>query len=399
MKDRIESRVPGTFVSVSQPIEDKMNELISGSRADVQINISGPDLAELARLAGAIGKRIARVPGTGDVRVERILGQPAISARVDRAAMARYGARSSDALAAIAAAREGVNVGTIYEGERRFDLRVVTPLAEPTAAALGGLFVEGAGGRTIPLREVVSLNEGDGVVAIRRQDRVRTVRVDVNLRGRDLVSWVQDARAVIGQDVSLPTGYKVGWGGQFENFERAKQRLKVVVPAAVVLIFAMLLLMFQDVRLALAVFFTIPFALTGGMLGLLARGYPFSLSAAVGFIALGGIAVLNGVVIASELRRQLAEGHHLMTSVTRAASTAFRAVLTTAAVASFGFLPMARATTAGAEVQRPLATVVIVGIAVGTLVTLTVFPGLMWLLIKAPERTPRRGPRSTSPDC
>jgi heavy metal efflux system protein len=397
IKDRVESRVPGTFVSVSQPIEDKMNELISGSRADVQINISGPALDQLARLASAIGKQIARVPGTGDVRVERILGQPAISARVDRAAMARYGARSSDALAAIAAAREGVNVGTIYEGERRFDLRVVTPLAEPTAAALGGLFVEGAAGRTIPLREVVSLKEGDGVVAIRRQDRARTVRVDVNLRGRDLVSWVQEARAVIAREIALPTGYKVGWGGQFENFERAKQRLKVVVPAAVVLIFAMLLLMFQDVRLAVAVFLTIPFALTGGMLGLLARGYPFSLSAAVGFIALGGIAVLNGVVIASELRRQLIEGHRLMPSITRASSTAFRAVLTTAAVASFGFLPMARATTAGAEVQRPLATVVIVGIAIGTFVTLTVLPGILWLVVREPGRTPR-GPNATRRD-
>lgn len=381
IKDRVESQVPGTFVSVSQPIEDKMNELISGSRADVQINISGPDLEELARLAGMIGKQIAGVAGTGDVRVERIIGQPAISARVDRAAMARYGARSSDALAVIAAAREGINVGSIYEGERRFDLRVVTPLREPTAAALGGLFVEAGNQRNIPLREVVSLKEGDGIVAIRRQDRSRTVRVDVNLRGRDLVSWVAEARAVIARAIPLPSGYHIGWGGQFENFERAKERLKVVVPAAVLLIFAMLLLMFQDLRLAIAVFVTIPFALTGGMLGLLARGYPFSLSAAVGFIALGGIAVLNGVVIASELRRQLADGHPPLTAITRALSTAFRAVLTTAAVASFGFLPMARATTAGAEVQRPLATVVIVGILIGTLITLTVLPGILWLVI------------------
>ncbi|HEY4188606.1 MAG TPA: CusA/CzcA family heavy metal efflux RND transporter [Polyangia bacterium] len=388
IKDRVETQVPGTFVSVSQPIEDKMNELISGSRADVQINISGGSLEVLARLATVIGKQIARIRGTGDVRVERILGQPAISARVDRAAMARYGVRSSEALAVIAAAREGVNVGTIYEGERRFDLRVVTPLGEPTAAALGGLFVEAGAGRAIPLREVVMLKEGDGVVAIRREDRARTVRVDVNLRGRDLVSWVAEARATIAREVALPSGYRIGWGGQFENFERAKERLKVVVPVAVLLIFAMLLLMFQDVRLAVAVFLTIPFALTGGMLGLLARGYPFSLSAAVGFIALGGIAVLNGVVIATELRRQLDAGHDVLSAIQRASSTGFRAVLTTAAVASFGFLPMAYATTAGAEVQRPLATVVIVGILVGTVVTLTVLPGILWIVTR---------PRSSGP--
>ena len=382
IKDRIESEVPGTFVSVSQPIEDKTNELISGSRADVQINIAGPSLDQLSRLADSIGKRIARVPGTGDVRVERILGQPAISARVDRAAMARYGVRSADALAVIAAAREGVNVGTIYEDERHFDLRVVTPLSEPTASALGGLFIETGDGRAIPLREVVALKEGDGVVAIRRENRARTVRVDVNLRGRDLVSWVRDARAVIASEVPLPSGYEIGWGGQFENFERAKERLKLVVPAAVILIFAMLLMMFQDVRLATAVFLTIPFALTGGMLGLLARDYPFSLSAAVGFIALGGIAVLNGVVITNELRRQRDAGLPLLASIERAATTAFRAVVTTAAVASLGFLPMAFATTAGSEVQRPLATVVIVGILVGTVVTLTVLPGILWIVAR-----------------
>jgi cobalt-zinc-cadmium resistance protein CzcA len=380
IKDRIETNVAGTFVSVSQPIEDKMNELISGSRADVQINVSGLELGELARLARAIGTRIATIPGTGDVRVERLLGQPSIAARVDRAALARYGIRSAEALSVIAAARQGVEVGSIYEGERRFDLRVLTPLAEPTAAALGGLFVEGGDGRAVPLREVVTLNEGDGVVAIRREDRHRTVRVDVNLRGRDLVSWVAEAQRVVASAVPLPSGYDIGWGGQFENFERAKQRLKLVVPVATLLIFVMLLLMFQDIRPAIAVFATIPFALTGGMLGLLARGYPFSLSAAVGFIALGGIAVLNGVVIASEVRRQTAAGAELDDAIAGAAVTAFRAVLTTAAAAAFGFLPMAYATTAGAEVQRPLATVVIVGIVVGTAITLTVLPGLLWML-------------------
>ncbi|MEO8212008.1 MAG: CusA/CzcA family heavy metal efflux RND transporter [Myxococcales bacterium] len=381
-KDRIESSVAGTFVSVSQPIEDKTNELISGSRADVQINISGADLARLARLADQVGKRVASIPGSGDVRVERIIGAPTITAKVERSQLALYGVKVADAFAVIQGAREGVRVGTIYEAEKRFDLRVHMPIAAPTASALGDLFVESSNGVTVPLREVMTLSEGDGVAAVRREGRQRTIRVDVNLRGRDLVSWVAEARTAIKNEVPLPSGYHVGWGGQFENFERAKRRLAIVVPAAVLVIFAMLLLMFQNVRFALAVFITVPFALTGGLLGLLLRGLPFSLPAAVGFIALGGIAVLNGVVIASEVRRYLDQGVDLNEAIARGTSAVFRAVLTTAAVAALGFLPMAYSSTAGSEVQKPLATVVIVGILVGTLITLTVFPGLLRVILR-----------------
>ncbi len=381
-KDRIESAVPGTFVSVSQPIEDKTNEIISGSRADVQINISGSDLDELSRIANIVGKRVAKVPGSGDVRIERIVGAPTITAKAERARMARYGVRVADAFAVIQAAREGVKVGTIYEGERRFDLRVHMPPAEPTAAALGELFVESGNGLTIPLREVVALSEEDGVAAVRRQDRRRTVRVDVNLRGRDLVSWVAEARAAIAADVPLKSGYDIGWGGQFENFERAKKRLAIVVPAAAAVIFGMLLLMFQNLRFAMAVFITVPFAFTGGLIGLMMRDFPFSLPAAVGFIALGGIAVLNGVVIATEVRNGLEKGWGLDEAIARGTTEVIRAVLTTAAVAAFGFLPMAYSSTAGSEVQKPLATVVIVGILLGTVITLTVFPGLLKVMLR-----------------
>ncbi|HEU4412821.1 MAG TPA: CusA/CzcA family heavy metal efflux RND transporter [Polyangiaceae bacterium] len=377
IKDRVESEVPGTFVSVSQPIEDKTNELISGSRADVSIKIFGSDIDELAKLADAIGEEVKGVQGSGDVRIERLLGQPIISARADRARMARYGVKVEDAFAVLSASREGVKVGEIYEQQRRFDLRVLNPPAEPTAASIGDLFVETAGGGTVPLREVVKLDEGDGPTAVRRQDRERTVRVDVNLRGRDLVSWVNDAKAVVAQKFPMKAGYHVTWGGQFENFERAQKRLAVVVPVAVAIIFGMLFWMFQNLRFALAVFVTVPFALTGGMLGLLARGLSFSLPAAVGFIALGGIAVLNGVVIATEVRKLILSGAPLDDAVARGTTAVVRAVLTTAAVAALGFLPMAIATSAGAEVQRPLATVVIVGILLGTLVTLLVLPGIL----------------------
>ena len=399
-KNRIESQVPGTFVSVSQPIEDKTNEMISGSRADVSIKVFGSDLDELARISDAIGERVKAVRGSGDVRVERILGQPAILAKADRARMARYGVRVEDAFAVISAAREGIKVGDIYEDARRFDLRVLNPPSELTAAALGELFVETSTGRSVPLREVVFLSEGDGPSAVRRQDRERTVRIDVNLRGRDLVSWVAEARAVVANEFPMKSGYRVEWGGQFENFERAKKRLTLVVPAAVAIIFGMLLLMFQRWRFAASVFVIVPFALTGGMIGLMSRGLTFSLSAAVGFIALGGIAVLNGVVIATEVRRNLEERDmELDEAIAKGTTTVVRAVLCTAAVAALGFLPMALATTAGAEVQRPLATVVIVGIVFGTAVTLLVLPGVLRVMLTGYEPEPDVEPGPDSYDA
>jgi cobalt-zinc-cadmium resistance protein CzcA len=376
-KNAIESRVPATFVSVSQPIEDKTNELISGSRADVQVQIYGDDLERLASLADAVGEKVRGVRGAGDVRVERILGQPLISAVADRARMARYGVKVEDAFTVLRAAREGVRVGDVYEDQRRFDLRVLEPPREPTAAGLGELFVETSNGLSVPMREVVRLSEGDGVTSIRRQDRERAVRVDVNLRGRDLVSWVAEARALVARDLPLGSGYRIEWGGQFENFERAQERLRVVIPVVIGIIFGMLLWMFQNARLSLAVFALVPLSLTGGMLGLWARGLPFSLPAAVGFVALGGVAVLNGVVIASEVQRLRVEGHSLHEAVTRGPATVIRAVLTTAAVAALGFLPMALSTSAGAEVQRPLATAVVVGMLVGTALALLVLPGVL----------------------
>jgi cobalt-zinc-cadmium resistance protein CzcA len=359
----------------------------------VSIKVVGADINELARLADEIGERVKRVQGAGDVRVERLLGQPVISAVADRAKMARHGVKVEDAFTVIAAAREGVYVGDIYEDQRKFDLRVVSPPAEPSAAALGELYVETSSGRSVPLREVVKLTEGDGPSSIRRQDRERTVRVDVNLRGRDLVSWVAEAKQVVGRDVQLASGYRVEWGGQFENFERAQKRLAILVPAVVVIIFGMLLWMFQNVRLALSVFVMVPLSLVGGMLGLFARGLPFSLPAAVGFIALGGVAVMNGVVIASEVLRRRNEGQTLEAAVTQGTTAVVRAVLTTAAVAALGFLPMALAHSAGAEVQRPLATVVIFGMFFGTAMTLAVLPGVLRIALGGQQMEERSAAR------
>jgi cobalt-zinc-cadmium resistance protein CzcA len=377
IKNQVEAEVPGTFVSVSQPIEDLTNQLISGSRADVSIKIYGEQLEELVKLSNLIGAQVGAIAGTGDLRIERIMGQPMIVATADRQRMARYGARVSQAFDVLAAAREGLKVGEIYEQHRRFDLRVYGPSVRPTAESLGALFTGTGGSHTVPLREVLSITETEGPSVVKRQNRERLIRVDVNLRGRDLVSWVTEARAVVANKIQLPRGYRIEWGGQFENFERASERLAIVVPVVVVIIMGMLIWMFRNLRFAAAVFALVPLAAVGGMLGLLARDMPFSLPAAVGFIALGGISVLNGVVIATEVRKKLLEGESLAEAVVNGSVHSVRAVLTTAAVAAFGFLPMALSTSAGSEVQRPLATVVIAGILLSAVLTLLVFPGVL----------------------
>jgi cobalt-zinc-cadmium resistance protein CzcA len=388
MKDAIESAIPGTFVSVSQPIEDKTNELVSGSRADVQINVFGSELTELKRYSEQIAAVVKAVPGTGDIRVERLLGAPQISVRPDRARLARYGVKAEDALNVVRAARVGVPVGLIYEGQKRFDLRLIVPPRTSAPEALGELFVEASGNTLVPLSEVATIEQSEGPAQVRRENLTRTVRVEVNLRGRDLVSWVHEAQADVAAKVQLPTGYEATWGGQFENFERAKKRLGLVVPLALAIISAMLLWMFQEPRFAIAVFSVVPFALTGGIVGLLARGLSFSIPAAVGFVALAGVAVLNGVVMGNEVRAKLSAGSPLDEAVREGALRTARAVLTTGAVAAFGFLPMALATGAGAEVQRPLATAVVSGIAFSTLLTLLILPGLLQIFLREPQPEP-----------
>ena len=381
-KNAVESEVAGTFVSVSQPIEDKTNELISGSRADVQIAIFGDDLNELKRLSEEVGAVAKSVRGSGDVRIERVLGSPMITVRPDRVRLARYGVTAEDALAVIEAARVGIPVGSIYEGHRRSELRLLVPPRRPTPDALGELFVEAAGDTTVPLSEVAKIEESEGPTQVRRESLTRTVRVEVNLRGRDLVSWVGDARAQVKSKVAVPTGYAITWGGQFENFERAQRRLQLVVPMSLAIIFGMLFWMFSNSRYAIAVFAVVPFALIGGILGLVGRGLSFSIPAAVGFIALAGVSVLNGVVMASDVKRRVELGTELRAAIREGATHTMRAVLTTGSVAAFGFLPMALATGAGAEVQRPLATVVISGILFSTFLTMFVLPGVLELTLK-----------------
>lgn len=386
LKTAIEREVPSTYVSISQPIEDRTNDMLSGSRADVVVYLSGDDLRTMSDLTGRIGRVLGEVPGAGDVRVERTLGLPMLQVRVDRERLARYGIAAEDALAAVEASHLGRPVGNLFEGARRYDLRVLLPPSERRAEALGRLLVGSRDGQLVPLSQVADITEEDGVSQIGRESLRRRMKVEVNLRGRDLLSFVADARAAVAREVPLPQGYTLAWGGQFENFDRAKDRLAVVVPIALGIILGMLVLMFGNLRYALAVFTGVPFALVGGIVALKLRAMTFSLPAAVGFIALCGIAVLNGVVMASAIRRRMDEGAPRDEAIVGGAAEVLQALLLTATVAALGFAPMAVSDSAGSEVQRPLATVVIGGLTSSTLLGLFLLPALLRIFnIRATE--------------
>jgi cobalt-zinc-cadmium resistance protein CzcA len=381
IKRAVEDEVPATFVSVSQPIEDRVNQLLAGSRADVVIKVFGQDLEVLKRVADQVGAIVRDVPGRGDWRVQRVLGLPLLEVNPDRKRLARYGMSIEPLLGVVEAARVGRYAGKIFDGSRRFDLMLLLPPRRPTPEGLGELLVGTPAGELVPLSSVATVRESEGPAVINRESLERRVLVEVNVRGRDLVGFVKEAQERVAANVPLPEGVHLEWGGQFENFTRAKDRLLLVVPVALGIIFGMLFLMFGDTRYAVAVFVGAPFALIGGVLALHLRGLPFSIPAAVGFIAVAGVAVLNGVVMASEVRRRIQERTAAQEAVRDGAVAVLRPVLTTALVAAVGFLPMALSTRAGAEVQRPLATVVIGGIVSSTILALAVLPLLLRLLV------------------
>src|SRR3569623_1497933 len=383
IKPAVEGEVPATFVSVSQPIEDRVIQLLAGSRADVFFMVFGEVLADLMDTADKIGAVVKEVPGRGDLRVQRVLGLPLLQVTPDRARLARYGISADHVLEVVEASRVGWLAGKFFEGSRRFDLMLLLPPATLTPEAFGELLVGGENGALVPMASVATIQETEGPAVINREELQRRVLVEANVRGRDLVSFVNEARQRVAAEVKLPHGVTVEWGGQFENFKRASARLAVVVPIALGLIFTMLFLMFGDLRSAVAVFAGAPFAIVGGIVSLALRGLPFSIPAAVGFIAVAGVAVLNGVVMPSEVHVFLQRGEFGSDTIKRSALTVLRPVLTPALVAAVGFIPMAISPSAGAEVQRPLATVVIGGILSSTFLGLTVLPVLLRLLLKA----------------
>jgi len=377
MKPAILNAVPGVGLGFTQPIEMRFNELIAGTRSDLAVKIFGPDLEVLKRQAEAVARVLETVRGVADVKVEQVAGLPLLRVIVDREQIARYGLTADDVLTLVQTTRVGHVVGTVVQGPRRFDLVVrLADSASADPAALGNLLIPSGHGELVPLSRVAAIRVDTGPAQISREHVQRRIVVENNIRGRDLGSFVAEAQRAVAREVSLPIGYELTWGGQFQHLQEATNRLAVVVPITLLLILGVLSVIFGAMRPALLIFLNVPLALSGGVLALWLRGLPLSISAVIGFIALFGIAVLNGVVLVSHIRFLEAEGIPTDQAVMQGAMDRLRPVLMTALVASLGFLPMALATSMGAEVQRPLATVVIGGLMTSTALTLLVIPAL-----------------------
>jgi cobalt-zinc-cadmium resistance protein CzcA len=387
-------QIPGNNYEFTQPIQMRFNELLSGVRADVAVKVFGDDMDILLSVGEQIEKVLETIPGAADVRTEQISGLPVLSVQMDRKKMARYGLNAMDVQDAVTIGVGGRSTGTVYDGDRRFDLQVRLPESlrsdievlerlpiklpheAPSGAATGSA---GAFGY-IMLGEVANLEVVQGPNQVSRENGKRRVVVTANVRGRDLGSFVNEAEARMAEKVRIPPGYWMTWGGQFEQLISAAERLRIIIPLAFGLILILLYTMFGNFRDGLLMFTGVPFALSGGVWALWLRDIPLSISAGVGFIALSGVAVLNGLVMLAFIRDLRKKGVALDDAIRTGTLTRLRPVLMTALVAAIGFIPMALATSTGAEVQRPLATVVIGGILSSTALTLLVLPVLYHLV-------------------
>jgi len=375
--------VPGNRYEFLQPIQMRFNELLSGVRAELAIKVFGDDLDTLEGLGKGIEEAIKGVNGIVDIQLEQTSGLPMLSIEPRHDALARYGITQKQLQDQVATAMGGRAASTYFEGDRSFD--VVVRLAEERRSdlgSLGSLPIQIDDQRYVPLTELVDLEYVQGLNQVNRENGKRRIVVTANVRGRDLGSFVEDVRAEVNSDVPLPAGYWVEYGGTFQNLQSARSRLMLVVPLTLVIIIGLLLWALRSVKDALVIFTGVPLALTGGVLALLVRDIPFSISAAVGFIALSGIAILNGLVMVSFIRDLIRDGQPIDSAILEGAVTRFRPVVTTALVASLGFVPMALNTGIGSEVQRPLATVVVGGIISSTVLTLFVLPVIYRLVYR-----------------
>lgn len=388
MQRTLRESIPGVAFSFSQPIEMRMNELVSGVRSDIAVKVYGDDFATLARLGTHISRVLGKLRGAEDIKADRVEGAPVLRASVDRVALAQRGVDASRVLEAIEVVG-GKTVGEVLEGRRRFDLRMrLPPELRNDRDSIERLPVRTDGGAFVLLRDVARVEIVDEPLVVNHEATERRLVVQANVRGRDLGSFADEAQAAIARDVRLPAGYHLEWGGQFENLRRARARLFVVVPLALALIFGLLYATFRQLRPALLILTGVPMAASGGILALALRGLPISISAGIGFVALFGVAVLNGLVLVATAKHMHDERRSSRDAAHDAALQRLRPVLTTALVASLGFVPMALATGAGAEVQRPLATVVIGGLLSSTLLTLLVIPALYARLGSKPSHEP-----------
>ena len=375
LKEKITDRVPGVGLGFTQPIEMRFNELIAGVRSDLAVKVFGPDLDVLKQQAEIIARTLEKIRGAADVKVEQVAGLPLLRVIVDREGIARYGLTADDVLTLVQATRVGHVVGTVIQGSRRFDLVVrLTDQAVADIASLGSLLIPTVHGELVPLSRVAKIQVDSGPAQVSREHVQRRIVVECNIRERDLGSFVAEAQKRIADSISLGPGYELIWGGQYEHLQEASRRLAVVVPLTLLVILGVLSVIFGAMRPALLIFLNVPLALSGGILALWLRGLPLSISAIIGFIALFGIAVSNGVVLVSHIRQLEKKGLQTEEAILQGANDRVRPVLMTALVASLGFLPMALASSMGAEVQRPLATVVIGGLMTSTFLTLLIIP-------------------------
>jgi cobalt-zinc-cadmium resistance protein CzcA len=372
----LKAAVPGTIFSYSQPIELRVQELIAGVRSDIAITIFGEDMDTLKRLGDQVVQTVSRVPGAADTKAEQVSGMPYLRVIINREAIARYGINASEILETVEALG-GRTVGQVVKGNQRFFIQVrFRPEDRANFERVKDIRVADPAGRQIPLSQLADIRTETGLAQISRENIHRRLAVETNVRGRDLARFVADAQRAVESQVPLPKGYWIEWGGQFEQLQEASTRLSIVVPIALFLIFVLLYSTFNAVRPAVLIFLNVPLAATGGILALALRGMPFSISAGVGFIALFGVAVLNGVVLMSYILDLQKKGISREEAATQGAMIRLRPVLMTALVASLGFVPLALSTSAGAEVQQPLATVVIGGLVTSTALTLLVLPTL-----------------------
>lgn len=384
-----------TNIEFSQPIQLRFNELLTGVKSDIAIKLYGENLELLFAKAQEIKKAVEHIEGVADIRVAQLEGLPQISIRYDRGKIAQYGLDISQINTVIRSAMAGEAAGLVFEGSKKFELVVRLQEAyRQQDFVYGLLFVRNAQNQLVPLSEIAQITQEEGPMNILRHNTQRLVTIGINVRDRDIQGLVTAIQQKIEAQIKLPSGYFVRYGGQFENLQEAIQRLSIAVPVALLLIFVLLYFTFHSLQQAFLIFTAIPFAAIGGILALSLRGMPFSISAGVGFIALFGVAVLNGIVLIGYFN-QLAQEHDysLRERILEGVRTRLRPVMMTALVASLGFLPMAIATEAGGEVQRPLATVVIGGLVSSTLLTLFVLPVLYeWAALGFPLRRKNNQP-------
>lgn len=375
MREELEKAVPTSVVAFTQPIQMRVEELISGVRATLAAKLYGEDLKELDRLSNELKNVIAQVPGVADLSLEANIGKPQVRIEVNRARLARYGLNADDVLAVVRTGIGNEPVSTLIEGVRRFDITVrLDDASKAGVEAIKSIPLQATGGQLVPLSAVADVSVAEGYSFVRREQLQRYAVIQMDVRGRDIDGFVQDANARIQQQVKLPPGYWIEWGGAFENQQRALARLAVIVPITIFFIFVLLYTAFNSIKYALLIIANVPFAAIGGILSLFVTGQYLSVPSAIGFIAVFGVAMLNGIVLISFINQLREQGFSVADAVRKGAELRLRPVLMTASVAILGLVPMLLSSGVGAETQRPLATVVVGGLVTSTFLTLLLLP-------------------------